>query len=452
MKPFSRASLCLLTLVVSACGGDDDNDSNAAPSAEAVVVQQAELAQAMYEDSLIEARELKAAIDAFLLSPNDANLAVAKAAYKALRIPYQQSEIMRFDSAKGHVTAGLDSDGGPASVDDWEGQVNGWPLDEALIDYVDAATYEGEYSSTDNIINSTTGDLGVAITKEALVGLNEFGGSEANVATGIHAVEFLLWGQDTNGTNPGAGMRPVSDYFTDSGMGDCTSGPVTNVDFSICERRADYLSAAADLLVDDLEEMVAEWSDQARTTAGTLAYDFLNRTDGLQRMVDSMGDMAAGELASERMKVAILTGSTEDEHDCFSDNTHIAIFNNAIGVINTYRGSYTRIDGTEISGPSISDMVAAADATVNTNIEDMLTTVEQNMQAIVDLGEAAEPVRFDQLVGGSAAQKQIVLDAANALLQFAGSLSDNVVTSLNLSELEVDLGTCPDSDPDNCDV
>ena len=31
---------------------------------------------------------------------------------------------------------------------------------------------------------------------------------ETNVATGYHAIEFLLWGQDLNGTGPGAGNRP----------------------------------------------------------------------------------------------------------------------------------------------------------------------------------------------------------------------------------------------------
>ena len=35
--------------------------------------------------------------------------------------------------------------------------------------------------------------------------LQEAGGIEANVATGYHAIEFLLWGQDLNGTGAGAG-------------------------------------------------------------------------------------------------------------------------------------------------------------------------------------------------------------------------------------------------------
>ena len=45
-----------------------------------------------------------------------------------------------------------------------------------------------------------------AITPELLAQtLREAGAIEANVATGYHAIEFLLWGQDLNGVGPGAG-------------------------------------------------------------------------------------------------------------------------------------------------------------------------------------------------------------------------------------------------------
>ena len=88
------------------------------------------------------------------------------------------------------------------------------------------------------------------ITPELLSGtLQEAQGVEANVATGYHAIEFLLWGQDLHGTEAGAGERPATDYDT----ANCTNGN--------CDRRAAYLKAATDLLVADLEEMVANWQD-----------------------------------------------------------------------------------------------------------------------------------------------------------------------------------------------
>ncbi len=92
--------------------------------AAAVVKHYAEVAHAKYEDSLITAKTLDAAIDAFLKTPNDTTLQAAKDAWIKARVPYQQTEVYRF---------------GNPIVDDWEGKVNAWPLDEGLIDYVDAS-------------------------------------------------------------------------------------------------------------------------------------------------------------------------------------------------------------------------------------------------------------------------------------------------------------------------
>ena len=93
-----------------------------------VLSHYADLAQAKYQDSLTAARDLQKAVDALVVKPTQANLAAARAAWTASRVPYQQSEVYRF---------------GNAIVDDWEGKVNAWPLDEGLIDYV-ASSYGAE--------------------------------------------------------------------------------------------------------------------------------------------------------------------------------------------------------------------------------------------------------------------------------------------------------------------
>ena len=85
----------------------------------------ADIAQAAYSDSLDAARTLKLAIDALIAKPTEDSLRAARAAWIAARIPYMQTEAYRF---------------GNAIVDDWEGRVNSWPLDEGLIDYV-ASSY-----------------------------------------------------------------------------------------------------------------------------------------------------------------------------------------------------------------------------------------------------------------------------------------------------------------------
>ena len=87
----------------------------AATDEKAVLNHYADLAKAMYEDSLISAKQLQKAIDQLIENPTEANLKQAKSAWVAARVPYQQTEAYRF---------------GNAIVDDWEGKVNAWPLDE----------------------------------------------------------------------------------------------------------------------------------------------------------------------------------------------------------------------------------------------------------------------------------------------------------------------------------
>jgi putative iron-regulated protein len=86
----------------------------------------ADIAQAMYEDSLTTARALQEAVKALVERPSAATLGAARQAWLAARVPYPQSEVYRF---------------GNAIVDGWEGKVNSWPLDEGLIDYVDTGKY-----------------------------------------------------------------------------------------------------------------------------------------------------------------------------------------------------------------------------------------------------------------------------------------------------------------------
>ncbi len=88
----------------------------------AVIKTYSDIALAEYEDALTTAKALDTAVDGLIAKPSQETLDAAKAAWKAARVPYQQTEVYRF---------------GNAIVDDWEGKVNAWPLDEGLIDYVD---------------------------------------------------------------------------------------------------------------------------------------------------------------------------------------------------------------------------------------------------------------------------------------------------------------------------
>ena len=369
--------------IVAACGGSSSSNSDDVTATE-VIENYALMAQAAYDDSLATAQELKVAVDAFIAEPTEDNLNAAKAAYKATRIPYQQSEIMRWDTEI-TINSGLQDDGvGPASVDEWEGQVNAWPLDENHIDSIIEGTDE--------------------INAQLLIDQNGANDEEANVTTGVHAIEYMLWGTDENGTGPGAGERPVTDYANDGTCADC-------------ERRAQYLSAATDLLVADLTEMAAEWSDEAATTSGSLAYNFINSPQALDYILGSMRLMATDELASARMNSGLELRDTEEEHDCFSDLSHVAIYYNFQGVKNAFYGEYSHVNS--VSGASFGDLVRQADQATYDEMDAAFQSIEEKMAQILDAGERTEnTIRFDQIIGqaDTDAERQIANSAVNELV------------------------------------
>ncbi|HAM61208.1 MAG TPA: imelysin, partial [Psychrobacter sp.] len=203
--PTTLAAALAGLLLLSGCTKQTDEDgvaaetqttqtetTNAGSAAEQagidrLLVSYADMAHAAYKDSLETAKDLQNAVNTYVEAPTEANLEAAKAAYKAARQPYSQTEIFRFD--EGFVSANDERE--IASVDGWEGQVNAWPLDEALIDYV-SDDYQGEYNSQDNIINSDSIAVGSiqqdtsTISPDLLAEMSEIGGSEANVTTGYH--------------------------------------------------------------------------------------------------------------------------------------------------------------------------------------------------------------------------------------------------------------------------
>ncbi|WAB99020.1 peptidase [Pseudomonas putida] len=436
-KPLATASLLAIAIALAGCGESKDekaaapqaaapaaaSTAAAAPAAvdeaagKAVVKHYTEMVYAVYSDSLSTAKSLQTAIDAFLAKPNDDTLKAAKEAWAAARVPYLQSEAFRF---------------GNTIIDDWEGQVNAWPLDEGLIDYVDTS-YEhalGNPAASANIIANTEIQVGEEkvdvkdITPEKLASLNELGGSEANVATGYHAIEFLLWGQDLNGTGPGAGNRPASDYLEGEGA---TGGHN--------ERRRAYLKAVTELLVKDLEEMVGNWAPNvADNYRATLEAE--PATDGLRKMLFGMGSLSLGELAGERMKVSLEANSPEDEQDCFSDNTHYSHFYDAKGIRNVYLGEYTRTDGTKLSGPSLSSLVAKADPAADATLKADLEATEAKLQVIVD--HALKGEHYDQLIAAdNAAGNQVVRDAIASLVKQTGAI-EQAAGKLGIANLNPD--------------
>src|SRR5690606_9176085 len=110
-----------------------------------------------------------------------------------------------------------------------------------------------------------------------------------------------------------------------------------------------------------------------------------------------MGSLSFGELAGERMKLGLLLHDPEEEHDCFSDNTHMSHYLDARGVHNVYLGRYERIDGSVVEGPSISQLIAAKDAAVDSELRALLDETDARMTAMVERAESGEA--YDQMIG-----------------------------------------------------
>ncbi|MCT8162177.1 imelysin family protein [Pseudoruegeria sp. SHC-113] len=373
-----------------------------------VLATYANIAQANYADSLAAAQNLQAAVAALLAATSAEALDAAKSAWLAARVPYQQTEVFRF---------------GNAIVDDWEGKVNAWPLDEGLIDYVDAsygvATDENAAAVLNVIANPRFSLSGVEvdaseITPDLLENtLQEADGVEANVATGYHAVEFLLWGQDLNSHGAGAGSRPWTDYAAGDA---CTNDN--------CDRRAAYLKAATDLLVSDLDWITAQWAEGGEARA-TLLED---EDAGIAAILTGMGSLSYGETAGERMRLGVMLNDPEEEHSCFSDNTHNDHFYNGVGIRSVYLGSYTRTDGTVVEGASLSDLVTAVDPALDAEMQGKLAAAVLALGAIKTAAEAG--FAYDSMLErGNAGGEALIMGGVNGLIDQTRSI-ERVVAAL----------------------
>ena len=375
-----------------------------------VLANYSNIAAAKYGDSLIAAQRLQVAVNALVAEPSAENLTAARHAWLAARVPYQQTEVYRF---------------GNPIVDDWEGKVNAWPLDEGLIDYVDSS-YGGPSDENGiaslNVIASPMFSLsGTDVDASAITPaflsetLHEADGVEANVATGYHAIEFLLWGQDLNGHDTGAGSRPWTDYAM---AVNCTNDN--------CDRRGEYLTAATDLLVSDLEWMTAQWAD-----GGAARTNLTEDTDaGLAAILTGMGSLSYGEQAGERMRLGLMLNDPEEEHDCFSDNTHNSHYFDGLGIQNVYLGEYVRIDGTLVTGASLSDLVTAVDPALDAEMQGKLGAT---MMALARIKTAAEAgFAYDQMLErGNGGGEALIMGGVNGLIDQTRSI-ERVVTILGL--------------------
>ena len=335
----SPAALWLAVAVIAATPLDAARAADAGPPtklppvrAKAQIATYSELVFRNYQDAYNAARNLQNAVDEFVSNvgdDSDEELQSVRQAWLDSRMSYGESEAFRF--YEGPIDFGKRPDGsvGPETM------LNGWPVNESYIDYV-----EGQPSA--GIIN----DGSIPITRETLVERNARD-DEADITTGFHAIEFLLWGQDLDANGPG--HRPARDFI---GGG-------------VHERRRAYLKVATDLLVDQLHGLVEAWAPNGRNYRAELAA--MDPRKSVAKILTGIATLSGFELAFERLATALDSGSQEDEHSCFSDTTHIDVLANAIGVANVYFGRYG-----DFSGSGISTLVKAANPQLNQLLEDQI--------------------------------------------------------------------------------
>ena len=392
------STLVGLALLGTACTENNDTDPNADLKQE-VVKNYCELVYASYEDAYAKALDLQTAINTLVDNPTAANLTAAKQAWKDSREPYGQTEAYRFYDGP------IDDEDGP------EGALNAWPLDENYVDYTRDPNGAGVLQT--GIINDPT--TYPTIDATTLRNANEVGG-EKNISIGYHAIEFLLWGQDYLDVNfnPGqGGNRAYTDY--------------TNAANNY-KRRGDYIKACAQLLVDDLGSVRAEWipGGSYRTTFEALPAD-----EALTKLLTGIGILSKAELAGERMFVALEANPNdnpqEDEHSCFSDNTHRDIITNAQGITNVIRGQYQRVDGRMVGNTdhSLLTLLSKVDLTVSTDLNSV------NLDATSKVGLI--PVPFDKAVTEESVGQNGLIQQAITALQDQGDKIAEAATALGLS-------------------
>ncbi len=383
-------TLGILSALAVACG--DDSDDGESGGGDASVMKQAvanysEIVHASYEDSHSAAVEMDGKLKALIMTPSADTMSDARQAWLDSREPYLQTEVYRF--YEGPID---NEEDGP------EGLINAWPLDEHYIDYV-----------ADDASAGVVNDTSVTIDAATLEGLNEVGG-EKNIATGYHAIEFLLWGQDVS--DIGAGERPFTDYVTDG------SGSAENQD-----RRAEYLNTVSELLVGHLDGLTQAWAPGASNYRAD--FEAAEPEESFEKILAGMIILSGFETGGERLQAALDSKDQEDEHSCFSDNTHRDMVQDVVGVRNVWLGEYTRLDGSKVSGVGVKDVVEAKDA-------DLAARLDEQINKSVAAAEALQPP-FDQEIAAGNTEGNARVAALVASLQAQEDILFEVFDSFGLS-------------------
>jgi putative iron-regulated protein len=398
--------LCLVAIAMTSCSDDNENIKDT-PTKAKFIENYANIAAANYNDAYTTAATMKTKIDAFLATPTTETHKAAQDAWLYARDFYGQTEAFR--AAKGPIDN--EDTGSIDGILNTEGRINAWPLDESFIDYV-----------SDNkggaIQNGLIGDVTFDLTEANIIGKNEAVKPD-DIATGWHAIEFLLWGQDLN-YNP---VTHTLDNFAEAGKRTYTD--YTTADFA--ERRKQYLQIVTDLLVNDLKDLKDTWA------VGGLyrtAFTKLNEATALTNILNGIGFISNGEVAQERIIAAVDEGQ-ENEHSCFSDNTNQDMWANVNGINNVIIGSYKRADGSKLSGVSLVALTKTLSVEISTNLESKAQTTLNKLDALLALNKNFDEIISQEVHDGNGPAIQLskaLIAQGDAIAEAATKLGVSITT------------------------
>ena len=409
------AGLIVTALMISACARSPSETEK-----RAVLAAYRQQAYAVYDDAYFAAKQLHSAIDKLQANPSKSSLDKARLAWRQARIPYSQTEALRF---------------GNWFVDEWEKGINSWPLDEGFIDYVDD-NYQASVSNgwaRANLIGAQT--ISVAgravplnyIVIKQLQMLESSSGIESNIATGYHALEFMLWGQDKYGNLPGAGERPWTDFSLDASL--CSNGEGAAQSNTPCRKRVEFLQAQSVHVLTKLQDMRGYWAPGEGNAGARLQASDVDA--GLSRVLYGLVAMSAEELAGERMHVALITNSPEEEQDCFSDDTHHSYWYNALGIENFYYGRYAGRSSLRLEADSLAALAAKYYPALAREIDAGFRDTKTAMKAILDAGNSGEHY-VDQLIAPGNTDGHMLIQRGIDALQGQAKLLQQLAEKLDL--------------------
>jgi putative iron-regulated protein len=295
-----------------------------------------------YATALNDGLHLKGAIDALIANPNDDTLVRARDAWVNARRSWEQTEAFRFYDGPVDVADAETGEAGPLL------RLEGWPVDPGALDYA-------EENPTAGIIN----DMKLALTRRTLLDRQVQQGSTRTVTTGWHAIEFLLWGQETNAGDPGD--RPATDYLP---------GQPNN------DRRRTYLKLAADLLVDDLRYLVESWEPKQKNSYAA-SFRLINQREALGRIMNGIARLAGEELAINRLAAVLDSKDRRLLTSRFSGRSYEDFVFALRGVRNVWTGDH---DGE--TDPGLETLIGRIDPVLAQRISHALNHAEAAVAAL----------------------------------------------------------------------